>query len=107
MSVRSSHKATAATDHHMQATTSWVDMMEAESPDMPPLFEGLLTQEGEGMGDEDTEGDPNSDLLEIDLEEKVADNSHLSLLNSLGPLAQSTQHLRRIITCTRCVNEPR
>lgn len=59
---------------HMQATTSIADMMEAESPDMPPQFEGLLDQEEEGPCGEDAEGDANSDLLDLDDIEKEHDS---------------------------------
>lgn len=42
-----------ATDHLTRSTTSWANMMEAESLGMPPLFKGLLTQEEVELGDED------------------------------------------------------
>ncbi len=59
-----------ATEHLTRASTSWADMIEAESPDMPPQFEGLLTQ-GEGEpGDEDAEGDANFNLLDLDMDEE-------------------------------------
>ncbi len=59
-----------ATEHLTRASTSWADIIEAESPDMPPQFEGLLTQ-GEGEpGDEDAEGDANFNLLDLDMDEE-------------------------------------
>ncbi len=60
----------SATEHLMRASTSWEDMMEAESPDMPLPFEGLLKQEEGEPGDEDAVGDANSDLLDLDMDEE-------------------------------------
>lgn len=69
-----------------RATTSWADMMEAESPDMPPLFEGLLAQEEEGPCDEDRDGDANSDLLDLDMDdEEEEDNSPFPIPQSRPP----------------------
>ncbi len=73
----------AVTDHLTRASTSWADMMEAESPDMPPLFEGLLTQEEGDPGDEDAEGNANSDLLDLDIDDEEEED------NSLFPVHQS------------------
>ncbi|XP_077961988.1 uncharacterized protein LOC144410249 [Gasterosteus aculeatus] len=47
-------------------------MMDAESPEMPPLFEELLELE---PGGEDAEGDANSDLLDVDDMEEEEDDS--------------------------------
>ncbi len=58
--------------------------MEAESPDMPPLFEGLITQEEGEPGDEDAEGNANSDLLNLD-EEEEEDNSLFPVQPSRPP----------------------
>lgn len=71
------------TGHLTRASTSWADMMEAESLDMPPLFEGLLTQEEGDLGDEDTEGDTNSDLLDLDMGDEEEED------RSLFPVQQS------------------
>lgn len=61
-------------------------MMEAESPDMPPLFEGLLAQEEEGPCDEDRDGDANSDLLDLDMDdEEEEDNSPFPIPQSRPP----------------------
>ena len=49
--------------HQPQATPSWVDMIDEETPDMPPLFEDLLEVE---PGCEDAEGDAISDLEDMD-----------------------------------------
>uniref|UniRef100_G3Q9M2 Uncharacterized protein n=1 Tax=Gasterosteus aculeatus TaxID=69293 RepID=G3Q9M2_GASAC len=48
----------------------WADMMDAESPEMPPLFDLEL-----GPGGEDAEGDANSDLLDVDDMEEEEDDS--------------------------------
>ncbi|ROL55336.1 hypothetical protein DPX16_22812 [Anabarilius grahami] len=58
-------------------------MMEAESPDMPPRFEGLLVQEEEEPVDEDAEGDANSDLLDLDMDDEEEEE------NSPFPIPQS------------------
>lgn len=47
-------------------------MMDAESPEMPPLFKDLLELE---PGGEDAEGDANSDLLDVDDMEEEEDDS--------------------------------
>lgn len=73
----------AATDHLPQATTSWVDMMEAEYPDMPPLFEGLLTQDKGELGYEDAKDDAESDLLDLDIDEE--EEEHKSLFPAQQP----------------------
>ncbi|KAI7790222.1 putative GAG protein [Triplophysa rosa] len=57
--------------------------MEAESLDMPPLFDGLLEQEEGEPGDEDAEGDANSDLLDLDMDDEEEEE------NSLFPAQQS------------------
>lgn len=44
-------------------------MMEAKSLDTPPLFEGLLAQEREGLRDEDAKGDANAYRLDLGMEE--------------------------------------
>uniref|UniRef100_G3PNM0 Uncharacterized protein n=1 Tax=Gasterosteus aculeatus TaxID=69293 RepID=G3PNM0_GASAC len=63
----------ASTSAHLpRASSSWADMMDAESPEMPPLFEQLLELE---PGGEDAEGDPNSDLLDVDDMEEEEDDS--------------------------------
>lgn len=56
-----------------RAPLSWADMMDAESPVMTPLFEGL----DQGLlGDEDAECDANSDFLDMgDMEEEEDDDS--------------------------------
>lgn len=85
MSAQSCHEI--YTDHHTQVTTRWADMMEAESPHMPPLFEGLLAQEEEGPGD-----DANPDLLKTWMKRKTTPPC---LPNSLDPLAGLTQPVRQ------------
>lgn len=75
--------ASTATDHLPRASASWAEMMEAESPDMPPLFEGLLTPEDGELGDEDADGDANSDLLDLDMDDEEEED------NSLFPAQQS------------------
>lgn len=56
--------------HQARAPMSWADMMESESPVMPPLFEEEL------LGDEVAECDANSDLLDMgDMEEEEEDDS--------------------------------
>ncbi len=65
--------------------------METESPDMPPLFEGLLMQEEGEPGDEDAEGDANSDLLDLDMdEEEEEDNSLFAIQPSRPPSANDS-----------------
>lgn len=44
-------------------------MTEAKSLDTPPLFEGLLAQEREGLRDEDAKGDANAYRLDLGMEE--------------------------------------
>ncbi len=81
----------SATEHLTRASTSWEDMMETESPDMPPLFEGLLMQEEGEPGDEDAEGDANSDLLDLDMdEEEEEDNSLFAIQPSRPPSANDS-----------------
>ncbi|XP_035985652.1 uncharacterized protein LOC118559064 [Fundulus heteroclitus] len=64
--------AAAGENHQPRASKSWADMMEEEYPSMPPLFEGLTDS---GKLDE-TEGDSNSDLLELeDMEEEEDDST--------------------------------
>lgn len=79
----------SATEHLTRASTSRADMMEAESPDMPPLFEGLLTQEEGEPGDKDAEGDANSDLLDLDMDEEE-DNSLFPVQQSRPPSANDS-----------------
>ncbi|XP_077949128.1 uncharacterized protein LOC120812025 [Gasterosteus aculeatus] len=64
-------KASTST-HLLRASSSWADMMDAESTEMPPLFEELLELE---LGGEDAEGDANSDLLDVDDIEEEEDDS--------------------------------
>ncbi len=81
----------SAAEHLTRASTSWADMMEAESPDMPPLFEGLLTQEEGEPGDEDAEGDANSDLLDLYMgDEEEEDNSLFPVQQSRPPSANDS-----------------
>ncbi len=80
---------------------SWEDTMEAESPDMPPLFESLLMKEEGEPRDEDAEGDANSDLLNLDEdEEEEEDNSLFAIQPSRPPSANDS------VTCMRCASEP-
>ncbi|GAA6219773.1 uncharacterized protein LOC117830473 [Lates japonicus] len=74
-------KATTST-HLPGAAPSWADIMDAEPPDMPPLFEELL--EGEMCGEE-AEGDANSDLLDMDEMEDEEDDAKF-------PASQSRPH---------------
>lgn len=69
--------ATATSDIcHPRASTSWADMMEEESPLMPPSFEDLLDQNVGEPGGEDAEGDADSDLLDLeDMDEEQEDDS--------------------------------
>ncbi|KAI5617058.1 hypothetical protein C0J50_23311, partial [Silurus asotus] len=60
-------------EHQPRASTSWADMMEAESPVMPPLFDNLLAEDEERPCDEDA--DANSDLLDLDMEDEDEDDS--------------------------------
>ncbi len=61
---------------------SWADMIEAESPDMPPLFEELLEVE---PGCEEAEGHANSDLLDIEEMEDEEDDSTFPAQQSRPP----------------------
>lgn len=71
----SSPSAVAAGENHQpRASKSWADMMEEESSPMPPLFEGLMESRELERGLEETEGDANSDLLDLeDMEEEEDD----------------------------------
>ncbi|KAI5607044.1 serine/threonine-protein kinase Nek4 [Silurus asotus] len=60
-------------EHQPRASTSWADLMEAESPVMPPLFDNLLVEDEERPCDEDA--DENSDLLDLDMEDEDEDDS--------------------------------
>lgn len=64
-----------------------LDMVETESPDMPPLFEGLLAQEGGEQGDKEAE---NSDLLNFSMDNEERKTIPSSPSNGLGHLAQTT-----------------
>ncbi len=88
----------SATEHLTRASMSWEDTMEAESPDMPPLYEGLLMQEEGEPRDEDAEGDANSDLLDLD-EEEEEDNSLFAIQPSRPPSANDS------VTCMRCASK--
>lgn len=61
----------ATTSHPPRAIQSWADMMEEESPDMPPLFEDILGMEQDA---EDVD-DANSDLLEVNDMDEVEEDS--------------------------------
>ena len=76
-------KATTST-HLPRASSSWADMMDAESPEMPPLFEELLELE---PGGEDAEGDANSDLLDMDDMEDEEEDSTFPVEPSRPPSA--------------------
>ncbi|KAA8596052.1 hypothetical protein FQN60_011343 [Etheostoma spectabile] len=69
-------KVTTST-YQPQATPSWADMMDEETPDMPP-FQDLLEVE---PGCEDAEGNAISDLLDMD---RMEDEE-----NSTFPVQQS------------------
>ncbi|XP_041840350.1 uncharacterized protein LOC121639256 [Melanotaenia boesemani] len=59
--------------HQPRVSTSWADLMDTESPVMPPLFDDL--DQGV-LGDEDAECDADSDLLDmVDMEEEEEDDS--------------------------------
>ena len=80
--------AATAGAHQPRATTSWADMMEAEAPVMPPLFDELLKGD---PGCEDAEGDANSDLLDIyDNMEEEEDDSTFPTPQSRPPSASET-----------------
>lgn len=63
---------------------SWADMMEAESPEIPPLFEELLEVE---TGFDEVEGDANSDILDMDKMEDVEDDYTSRVKESRPPSA--------------------
>ncbi|GAA6099879.1 uncharacterized protein LOC115772683, partial [Tachysurus ichikawai] len=61
-------------------------MMEAESPETPPQFDGLLMQVDDELGDEDADGDTNSDLLNLGMDdEEEEDNSPFPVQQSRPP----------------------
>ncbi|KAL7886957.1 hypothetical protein AOLI_G00046780 [Acnodon oligacanthus] len=63
-------------------------MMEAESQEVPPLFEDLLTQVEGGPGDKDSDGMAISDLLDRgDMEEDEEDDSTFPAQQSRPPSA--------------------
>lgn len=56
-----------------QASTSWADMIDTESPVLPPLFNNL--DHGE-LGNEDAEWNADSDLLDmVDMKEGEDDTA--------------------------------
>lgn len=59
-------------------------MTETESPDMPPLFEGLLAQDKGKMGYEDKEDNADLDLLNLDMDDEEEKENFL-----LSPAKQS------------------
>lgn len=70
---------TTADIHQARATTSWADMMDNISDEVPPLFEDILDLD---TGNEEVDGDAASDLLEaVDMEDVEEDSTF--------PLAQS------------------
>ncbi|GAA6100729.1 uncharacterized protein LOC120726519, partial [Tachysurus ichikawai] len=81
-----SEAPSTGTAHLPRASKSWADMMEAESPDMPPRFDGLLMQVDDELGDEDADGDANSDLLDLGMDdEEEEDNSPFQVQQSRPP----------------------
>ncbi|GAA6100205.1 uncharacterized protein LOC115772683, partial [Tachysurus ichikawai] len=61
-------------------------MMEAESPDTTLRFDGLLMQVDDELGDEDADGDDNSDLLNLGMDdEEEEDNSPFPVQQSKPP----------------------
>lgn len=98
--------ASAVTDHLPRVSTSWAEIMVAESPDMTPLFDGLLTHEDGELGDEVADGDANSDLLDLDMDDERRKSIPPSRPNSPDHLAQTIRPLLLKTTCTRCTNEP-
>lgn len=77
MPVRNHHKS-------YPSAASWVDMMDADSRELPLLFEELLDV---GPGCEDTEGDANSDFLDMDEMEEEEDDSTFHLQQPRPPSA--------------------